>query len=250
MHYTIKQLAELSGVSTRTLRHYDALGLLKPSHYTEVGYRLYGEAEVNRLQKILFYKELDVPLQEIEKLLEESQQDVDRLETHLLALQQKHYRLRVVIETLTRTIEEKKGGRKMSHSEKFQGFKESWIAENEQTYGKEVREEYGDEVVDASNAKIIGLTEEKFLEMKQTEQQFLEALLQALDENDVVGEHAKEAVKLHKKWLCYSWPSYSTQAHQGLAEMYVADLRFTEYYDKHRAGATQFLRDAIHIHTK
>lgn len=250
MHYTIKQLADLSGISTRTLRHYDDLGLLKPSHYTEVGYRLYSEAEVDRLQQILFYKELDVPLQEIEKLLGESQQDVNRLETHLLALQQKQRRLEIVIETLTKTIEEKKGGRKMSHSEKFEGLKKTWIAENEKTYGKEVRDTYGDEVVDASNDKMMGLTETQFQQMQETEAQFIKELLLAMDENDIEGGHAKEAVKLHKQWLSYSWPSYSNQAHQGLAEMYVSDPRFTAYYDKHRDGATQFLHDAIHFHTK
>lgn len=249
MHYTIKQLADLSGVSTRTLRHYDALGLLKPSDFTVAGYRLYGEAEVDRLQQILFYKELDVPLQEIEKLLEESQQDVNRLETHLLALQEKQSRLQVVIETLTKTIEEKKGGRKMSHSEKFEGLKKTWIEENEQKYGKEVREKYGDEVVDSSTDKMMGLTESQFQQMQETEATFIQELMQAMDENDSEGEHAKQAVELHKKWLCYSWPSYSKEAHQGLAEMYVADPRFTAYYDQHRVGATQFLRDAIYFHT-
>lgn len=250
MHYTIKQLADLSGVSTRTLRHYDDLGLLKPNHYTEVGYRLYGEAEVNRLQQILFYKELDLPLQEIEKLLGESQQDVNGLETHLIALQHKQERLTRVIETLTKTIEEKRGGRKMSDSEKFEGLKKTWIAENEQTYGKEVRETYGDEVVDASNDKMMGLTETQYQEMHETEDQFIKKLVLAMDENNVEGDHAKKAVELHRKWLSYTWPSYSKQAHQGLAEMYIADSRFTAYYDKHRDGASQFLRDAIYFHTK
>ncbi len=250
MHYTIKQFADLSGVSTRTLRHYDDIGLLTPSKYTEAGYRLYGEAEVDRLQQILFYKELDVPLQEIGKLVEGSQQDVNLLETHLLALQQKQRRLKIVIGTLTKTIEEKKGGRKMSHSEKFEGLKKTWIAENEQTYGKEVREAYGDEVVDASNDKMMGLTDTQFQQMQKTEAQLIKELVLAMDENDVEGDRAKEAVELHKQWLSYSWPSYSEQAHQGLAEMYVADPRFTAYYDKHRDGATQFLRDAIHFHTK
>lgn len=250
MYYTIKQIAELSGVSTRTLRHYDKLGLLKPSAYTEAGYRLYGEAEVDRLQQILFYKEVDMPLQEIQKLLEDSQQDVKRLETHLTSLQQRKRRLEILIETLTKTIEEKKGGRKMSHSEKFEGLKKTWIGENEQKYGKEIREAYGDEVVDASNNKMMGLTESQFQQMQETEATFIQELMQAMDENDSEGEHAKQAVELHKKWLCYSWPSYSEQAHRGLAEMYVADPRFTAYYDKHRDGATQFLRDAIHFHAK
>lgn len=250
MHYTIKQFADLSGVSTRTLRHYDDIGLLAPSKYTEAGYRLYGEAEVDRLQQILFYKELDVPLHEIGKLVEGSQQDVKLLETHLLALQQKQRRLKIVIGTLTKTIEEKKGGRKMSHSEKFEGLKKTWIEENEQTYGKEVREAYGDEVVDASNDKMMGLTETQFKQMQETEAQLIKELVLAMEENDVEGDHAKEAVELHKQWLSFSWPSYSEQAHQGLAEMYVADPRFTAYYDKHRDGATQFLRDAIHFHTK
>lgn len=250
MHYTIKQFADLSGISTRTLRHYDDIGLLAPSKYTEAGYRLYGEAEVDRLQQILFYKELDVPLSEIAKLLDNTTSDLDRLEAHLVALQNKKKRLADAIDTLTKTIEEKKGGRKMSHAEKFEGLKKTWISENEQTYGKEVREAYGDEVVDASNDKMMGLTETQFKQMQETEAQLIKELVLAMEKNDVEGDHAKEAVELHKQWLSYSWPSYSEQAHRGLAEMYVADPRFTAYYDKHRDGATQFLRDAIHFHTK
>ena len=121
MEYTIKQLSDLAGVTPRTLRWYDSQGLLKPGRVTEAGYRLYGPAEVDRLQQILFYRALDLPLAEIRTLLERP--DFDRqaaLQSHLAALEARRAQLDALILTVKQTL---KGADTMSDAEKFECFK-------------------------------------------------------------------------------------------------------------------------------
>ena len=129
MEYTIKQLSDLAGITPRTLRWYDSQGLLKPGRVTEAGYRLYGPAEVDRLQQILFYRALDLPLAEIRTLLERP--DFDRqaaLQSHLAALEARRAQLDALILTVKQTL---KGADTMSDAEKFECFKRNVIKENE-----------------------------------------------------------------------------------------------------------------------
>lgn len=244
---TIKQLADISGVTTRTLRHYDDIGLLKPAKLSEAGYRLYSDKEVDQLQQILFFRELEFPLQVILELLKEQEFDELKLfENHRNLLLKKQTRLAEILETLEKTIEAKRGGSTMTNEEKFTGLKKQIIAENEERYGAEVRDTYGDALVDASNAKMMGLSEQDFEEMKRVEVELLEILKRATPTNDLESQDAKQMVTLHKAWLNYTWPQYSADAHKGLAEMYVADERFSQYYNQHVPGAAKYLRDSIH----
>ncbi|XKH50555.1 TipAS antibiotic-recognition domain-containing protein [Chryseomicrobium palamuruense] len=243
---TIKQLADISGVTTRTLRHYDAIGLLKPATVSEVGYRLYSNFEVDRLQQILFFRELEFPLQVIAELVNSPEfDDLSTFEGHRELLLKKQQRIAEVLETLDKTIEVKRGGTSMTNGEKFTGLKKSLLEDNEQHYGEEIREKYGDELVDASNAKVMGLSEESFAEMQAVEQKIFETLKRAASNHNVESEDAKELVALHKSWLSYTWPQYTADAHKGLAEMYVADERFASYYNQHAPGAAEFLRASI-----
>lgn len=250
MEYTISELARLSGVSTRTLRYYDEINLLKPARINKSGYRIYSEKEVNRLQQILFYRELNVPLDTIAFILNNPDFDyIHALEHHLENLKLKQFHLDKLIQTVEKTIAHMKGEIKMSDYEKFEAFKEKLIEENEKNYGKEIRQKYGEEVVNQFNKQFQNLTKERFDEMRQVEQELL-ALLKTLETNDYTSPLAKKLVDLHKKWLMFSWSTYSKEAHRNLADMYVADHRFTAYYDdKVASGATKFLRNAIHYHS-
>ena len=138
----------------------------------------------------------------------------------------------------------------MSDQEKFIGFKEKLIKENEEKYGQEVREKYGDDAVDASNAKLMGLTEDKYAEMQKLAEEIIASLVKAVGKERPEGPEGQRIAELHRKWLSFTWPNYSKAAHAGLAEMYVADERFTAYYDQHKKGAAQFLRDAITAYAK
>lgn len=251
MEYTVKQLGELAGVSGRTLRYYDQIDLLKPARTNESGYRIYGPNEVNRLQQILFYRELGVDLRTIKELMESPNfEEKQALLNHREQLLERRKQLDLLIQNVEQTIAALEGGRNMTDREKFVGFKEKLIRDNEAKYGKEVREKYGDEVVDASNAKLMGLSEEEYAEQEKVATEILESLAAAVGKEDPQGAAGQRIAELHRKWLSYFWPTYSKEAHAGLAEMYVADERFTAYYDQHKEGSAQFLRDAIVAYAK
>ena len=134
MEYTINQLAKLAGVSTRTLRYYDQCGLLPPKAVRSNGYRIYGETEVNRLQQILFYRELGVDLSEIGRILAEKDFDgLSALQSHLSALREKRARLERLIDNVQKSISSMKGKTEMTDEEKFEGFKEKLISDNERS---------------------------------------------------------------------------------------------------------------------
>ncbi|WP_404408109.1 MerR family transcriptional regulator [Jeotgalibacillus malaysiensis] len=249
MEYTVQQLAKLSGVSGRTLRYYDEIDLLKPSRISSSGYRIYSQKEVDLLQQILFYRELEVSLDEIRRIIYHPDFDlIAALQQHVEKLQKKHVRLEQIISTVQKTIESKKGGTPMADQEKFEGFKKQMIDENEKKYGKEVRVQYGDQVVDDSNAKMMGLSEDDFERMNEVEKAFLAELKKGFETGDPASPEAQKAVTLHREWLNFTWPKYSKEAHAGLGDMYVSDERFTAYYDQYVEGGTKFLRDAISVY--
>lgn len=250
MEYTVQKLGKMAGVSTRTLRYYDEIGILKPARINSSGYRIYGEKEVDRLQQILFYRELGVSLESIKEIITSPSFDgTAALREHREKLLEKREQLNMLIANVDKTIAATEGRIKMSNKEKFEGFKQKMIDENEKKYGKEIREKYGDETVDKSNKKLKDMTEEQYAELEKLGRDVIDTLNKAFETGDPAGELAQKAADLHRQWLSYSWPSYSKEAHAGLAQMYVDDERFTAYYDKNQPGLAAFLRDAIFIYT-
>jgi len=246
IEYTINKLARMSGVSTRTLRYYDEIGLLKPARSASSGYRIYGAQQVDTLQQILFYRELDFSLEDIRLLL--SSADFDRGEAftnHLTALEQKRERLDKLIMNVKKSMTVMKGEAKMSDQEKFAGFKQALINENAEKYGADIREKYGNKTVDESNAKLMGLTKEQYEEGERIRLEFEDMLKVAFETGDPASDSAKKACELHKQWLKVFYPQYTREYHLGLANMYVADERFRANYDKLGDGCTEFLREAI-----
>ena len=250
MEYTVQKLGRIAGISPRTLRYYDEIGLLKPKRINSSGYRIYGEAEVNRLQQILFYRELGVSLDSIKNIVTAPSFDgAKALREHYEKLLQKREQLNQLILNVEKTISMSEGRITMSDKEKFQGFKQNLLDENEKKYGKEIREKYGENTIAKSNEKFMNMTEEQYNEVTKLAETIIEKLNQAMKTNDPASELAMEVADLHKKWLCCYWDTYSKEAHAGLAQMYVDDERFTAYYDKEQPGAAKFLRDAIFIYT-
>lgn len=244
--YTIRELAELAGVTTRTLRYYDQIGLLKPSSH-EHNIRRYSNAEIDKLQQILFYRELRLDLKTIQSIM-----DDDGFETKLALKQQfdaltaEHERLTTLLNTLAETIQSVEGNRPMTNEEKFDGFKRELVTTNEENYGQEVREQYGDDAMDASNAKMLKMDEATYNAFRALEEEIKHKLLKAaVQTQNVQSAEAEELVQAHKEWLAYTWLTYTADMHQGLAEMYVGDDRFAKYYNDAVPGGAQFLRDAI-----
>lgn len=140
----------------------------------------------------------------------------------------------------------------MSDKEKFEGFKDKMIADNEKKYGREIRQKYGDDTINASNAKFKAMSREMMEWAEELGRQIEEGLAAAFAQGDPAGELAQKVCDMHRQWLCIYWPEgmYTKQAHAGLADMYVEDERFRANYDKIAPGCTEFLRDAIHIYCK
>lgn len=249
MEYTSNMVSKMSGVSARTLRYYDEIGLLKPLRVASSGYRIYGQHELDMLQQILFYREMDFPLEDIKKLL--SAPDFSREQAfmnHLSELRQRRERLDTLIETVTKSVAAMRGEKIMSDKEKFEGFKQAMLEENERKYGKELREKYGDAVIQQSNERIQGMTHERYSEGEQLRCEAEEMLKAALATADPSGELAQKACVLHGQWLAVFQPEYNKAYHKELGELYVSDERFKAYYDKIAPGLAKFLRDAINIY--
>ena len=241
----------MSGVSTRTLRYYDAIDILKPMKVAPSGYRIYGQSEVDMLQQILLYRELGFSLESIKSLLSASGFDREKaFFNHLTELKAKRKRLDKLIRNVTRSISAMKGEISMPDKEKFEGFKQSLIDENERQYGAELREKYGNQAIEDSNANLKGLTKEQYDKSEQLRLSLEETLKAAFDAGDPAGALAQKACDIHRQWLCVFYPKYSKEYHMGLGEMYVADDRFRANYDKLAPGCTEFLRDSINIYCK
>ena len=138
----------------------------------------------------------------------------------------------------------------MTDIEKFEGFKEKMIDENEKNYGTEIREKYGKDIIVASNKKLKNMSKQDYEDWQNLSIEIISKLKKAFKTGDASSELAQEVARLHHKWLSYTWSTYSKEAHASLAQMYVCDERFTSYYDKEQPGLTKFLRDAIVVYTR
>lgn len=253
MEYKLHEIAKLAGVSSRTLRYYDNIGLLPPLRLSEAGYRIYGPAQVNRLQEILLYREMGLELSTIARILSgDAYARTSALQAHLVSLQAQHNRIACMITTVEKSINETRGDITMTDTEKFEGFKRSLISQNEAQYGKEVRATYGDAAVDASNAKLMGMSEAQYHAYEELTAEILSLLRSALQNNaEPSSEDARIICEKHREWLMFFWKDYSPDVHVSLAQTYVADDRFRKYYDDQAgAGAAQFLYDALLLFTE
>lgn len=248
----INELVKLSGVSARTLRYYDEIGLLKPSMVEQNGYRQYSQPDIDRLQQVLFYRTLDFKLEQIKALLEDPNFEVkEALKNQQKLLEQKRNYLDGLLQTIAQTIDTMEGETTMTNEQKFEAFKNKLIEDNEQAYGEEIRQKYGEQHVLEGYGKLKEMTEQQYKAVQQLEQQLFARLKEALVENDATSEVAMEAAELHKRWLSFYWKKYTKEAHVGLAQMYMHDERFTTYYDSQVGeGATRLLHDAIVAYAK
>lgn len=247
MEYGIKQLCGLAGVSARTLRYYDEIGLLKPLSISAAGYRLYGETQVDLLQQILFYRERGFGLQQIADILYNEEFDIlSALQEHLLELEQRQRQTESLISAVKNTIASMKGAYNMSNQERFEALKQQAVRENEQKYGQEVRGRYGDEAADTANRTMLNMTEQQYTRFQELRQEILDSLARAVRAGENADSaRAREIAKLHRTWLTMAWKEYTPQAHRSLVTMYAADPRFTAYYDSEAEGCAAFLEQAV-----
>lgn len=249
MEYNISKLSKISGVSTRMLRYYDEIGLLKPARVNSNSYRIYGQNEIDKLQQILFYKELGISLNDILDILSNPEFNKRKtLKSHLNSLKEKKYQLNLLINNVEKTLQSMEGTIIMSDKEKFEGFKKDLIKQNEDQYGSEIREKYGDDEIDKSNAKMMNMSEEEYTNFKNITKELNNTLREAALLGNPISDLAMKTCKLHEDFIKMTWSKYSKEAHLGLCEMYIYDERFTSYYDKICKGSAKFLLEAMKIY--
>ncbi len=249
MKYSISQLSKLAGVSSRTLRYYEEIGLLLPREKGENGYRYYSSQQVDKLQHIMFYRSFDMELEDIKNILDSDEFDpVAALESHLIKLENQKAKINRLIDNVNKTILSLKGETTMSDKEKFAAFKQNIVDKNEEKYGAEARRKYGDKAVDDTNKKILDMSLDNWNSLEELNELLNKTLKIAVEKGDPASETAQKACALHKEWLGYYWNFYNKEAHLNLCLMYTQDERFKEYYEKIAPGCAGFLYEAMKIY--
>ncbi|MDO8847243.1 MAG: MerR family transcriptional regulator [Coriobacteriia bacterium] len=241
---TVSEVSRLAGVSVRALHHYDELGLLVPSARTEAGYRLYGRDDLDRLQEILLFRELEIPLDDIGVLLAGGAFDRRAaLELQREMLTQKSARTAALITSVERAINAERTGVRMTKEETFEVFGDFDPAE----YEDEVKERWSDtDAYKESARRTARYTRADWERFKAENQQIgtdTAALMDAgVAASDPRAMDLAEAARLQIDTWFYAC---SHKMHVNLAEMYIADPRFTATYEKIHAGMAQYWHDAI-----
>ena len=238
--FTIKQLSKMAGVTPRTLHYYDEIGLLKPSRVGENGYRYYGEESLLRLQQILFYRELGIPLEEIKKIMGRRDFDVlGALRSHREALQKQVRRLNRLINTVDNTIEHLKGTNAMSDKAYFEGFSE----EEQEKYAAEAEQMYDPETVRESNRKWKTYSPAK-KEAILTEGKAIYMDMIAAMPKGAASKEVQDIIERWRKHMDYFWTPKLDQL-LDLANGYNDDPRFKANFDKLAPQFAEFFREAV-----
>lgn len=237
---TVKQLAKLAGVTPRTLRHYDQIGLLKPTRVGGNGYRYYNEAAALRLQQILLYRELDLPLERIRAILDHPGYDAQRaLEGHREELRRKVGRLQRLIETVERTIQHMNGEISMSQKQLFEPFNE----EQQATYEQEAMQMYDPAVVKDSNQRWKALSDAKKQRISDEGNAVYAAFVDAMSQG-ATSAAAQACVARWRAHMAHFWEPDDEQA-LGLAQMYNSDPRFKANFDQVHPDLAAFVLAAV-----
>lgn len=244
MAYTVKNLATMAGVSVRTLHYYDEVGLLEPAYCGVNGYRFYEEEQLLQLQQILFYRELGLPLKQIQSIL--GRPDFDKvlaLESHRKTLLQELDRKGQLLTTIDKTIEHLKGTKKMEEKEIFTGFD----PEKQRQHEQYLVDRYGDDMkqsITKSKKRVKDWTKEKW---EQTREEFAEIcteLVKIMESGlEADSQEAQDQIRRHFKWICQFWTP-NRESYKGHTQLIVdSDLR--QAYTTHHVELPEFVTAAI-----
>jgi DNA-binding transcriptional MerR regulator len=247
---TVKQLAAISGVTVRTLHHYDEIGLLKPAWIGENGYRYYGRAQLLRLQQILFHREFGVPLNEIAELLDiEGEDQVGVLLRHRERLEAEAKRYAELIDTIDLTIAGIRGQGEMKNADLYRGFS----SEKQAEYEGWLIERYGDRMradIERSKKAMAGMNEAEqkaaMQELHDVEQALAEGLRRGVDP---AADAIDMLIQRHRAWVASAWDRPCTvEAYSGLADLYLSHPDFVQRYETIEAGFANYLTTAMKAH--
>jgi MerR family transcriptional regulator, multidrug-efflux activator len=242
--YLIKEVAELAGVSVRTLHHYDNIGLLVPETLSPAGYRLYTPVNLERLQQILFFKEIGFTLQQIKEILDDPKFDRKQaLLEHKVFLEKKIERFLEMVQTVEKTIKSIEGGTNMENKDMFNGFDLSEIEEHQRKYSEEAKQKYGKEIVEKTEEK----TKEDWVNIQHKTDAIYKKILERIDQGPA-DPMVQQEVGKWRQLITDHYYDCTLEIFRGLGDMYVADERFTAFYNKYDERLATFLRDAMHIY--
>lgn len=245
---SISELASKAGISVRTLRYYDQIGLLTPAR-RDNDYRIYGEAEVHKLQHILLLRSCGLPLADISAALSSDDFNLaEKLVEHLDALTVQKGITDRAIETTKRVLDGLEAFDAMNDDERFEELKKSSVAKFEDEFGTEARNLYGDAAIDGANERMLNMSKLAWDAKEELEQRVKDALVKAMASDDPASPESRMLAELHAQWIRAHWgeDGYTPEAHRSLVEGYLNDPRFVDYYDSTCGeGATEFLKDAV-----
>ena len=244
MSYTVNKLAQIAHISVRTLHYYDEIGLLKPSAIQSNGYRVYEERELLLLQQILFFRELDFPIEEIKRILSSPTFDIRRaLRDHRVLIELKKKRLTGLLKTIDTTLNNLEKQSPMDD----QDLKELYETFGEDTmkkYADEVKERWGDtEAYKQSMERASKMTKADYEKYKQDSDAFMKKVAETMDKGATSPEF-QALIAEHFKSLS-TWYEPNFEMYRGLAKMYVDDPRFRAYYENYREGLAQVFSDGM-----
>lgn len=244
--YSVKQLADLAGVSSRTLRYYDQTGLLKPDGVSENGYRYYGEKELLRLQQILFYRELDFSLDEIKTILENPNFDIQAaLSSHRLLLRQNIARLEKLVHTVDKTIKSLNGETKMKDQEYYRGFSK----EQQEKYAGEIRQKYGSTTLNESKNRMKNWSKSDFTRVMEESTAIFNAIRDNIDKAENSLEVQTQIKALHL-WLNTFYPC-NLEMLEGIGHMYNEHPDFRKMWQtKYHQDMPEFLQRSIEYYCR
>ncbi len=244
MSYTVGRVAEIAGVTVRTLHHYDEIGLLTPGDRTNAGYRRYDDADLERLQQILLYRELGFTLEEIATILDDP--DVEA-RAHLRRqhglLRDRIARLQEMVAAVEYMLEAQKMGINLTPEEKFEVFGNF----DPDAYADEVEERWGGTDAYAESARRAArYTKDDWLRIQRESGELMARWLAAFDAGTPAdSQAAMDLAEEHRQQITKFFYDCTFEIHVGLAEMYIADPRFTKFYDDQRPGLAQYVHDAV-----
>lgn len=249
MSCKIKEVADMAGVSVRTLHHYDKIGLLKPQSVSPAGYRLYTDNDLERLQQVLFFKELDFSLKEIKDILDNPNFDRKQaLSAHKKLLLKKRERLDEIIASTEKTINSIEGGIEMDNNDMFAAFDMTEIEKHKEKYAEEVKQKYGNtEAYKESEERTSKYTKEDWARIMARVEGIYKNIVAVMD-RDPGDLEVQRVIGEFRQYITDSFYTCTPEIFRGLGDLYVNDERFTENIDKHKLGLAKFMREAMHIY--
>lgn len=235
----VHEVSAISGLTPRTLRWYDKMGLVVPERMPKSGYRIYRTEHLRKLQDVVFLRELEFPLEEIKRIITDPHYNRQRaLIRQLELLREKQARLETMVQTLELALAEEQGVYEMNDTERFKGFD---LSRN--PHDKEARERWGNEMVDSAEATIDKLGERGRQEMGEHMQRIFTEL-SSLRNTDPASRDAQDAIGRWFELLNRMGP-YSLEMFANLGRMYTDDPRFTKNIDSYGEGLARFMREAM-----